>query len=204
MASQMNDKTNRMYKRNGFGPPLLVCDKLLEVAHKLTPNAELEDMMLFFWGKDPSAARRPAFDIAPCLLGAGVSDYTRVQTIFEGMLGFLRIAQRPELCLKSQPPGLISLQKMVWVDGQYDRCSKRVTVWMPQGLADRDDVQMVADTLAHEIAHHYLLTENDEFGRKVSNEVLTDVAAVWIGFGSVMVAARQKRASIYEYMNEQA
>jgi len=160
--------------------------------------AKLLDMVVLLWGKDPSSARRPPFDISPCLRGEGVSDDNRVHTLFEGMLGFLRIDPRPDLCLKPQATGLVRGQSAHWVAGQYDQRSKLITVWMPEHLTTRDDVSLVAGTLAHEVAHHYLSTRNDELAREAANEILTDVAAVWIGFGSVMGGARQKFAAVYK------
>ena len=69
------------------------------------------------------------------------------------------------------------------IELEYGR--KKVFIEISEEILKFEDA--ILAILAHEITHEYLYINNISFSNKYENEILTDIAAIFLGFGKLMI-----------------
>ncbi len=81
--------------------------------------------------------------------------------------------------------GINKLEKNVGGHINSEHGKKQVFIEISEGTLKFKDA--ILAILAHEITHEYLYVSNVSFSNKYENEILTDIAAIFLGFGKLML-----------------
>jgi hypothetical protein len=81
--------------------------------------------------------------------------------------------------------GINKLEKNIGGHIDYEHGKKQVFIEISEGTLKFEDA--ILAILAHEITHEYLYVNNVSFNNKYENEILTDIAAIFLGFGKLML-----------------
>jgi DNA-directed RNA polymerase subunit RPC12/RpoP len=81
--------------------------------------------------------------------------------------------------------GINKLEKNVGGHIETEHGKKQVFIEISEEILKFKDA--VLAILAHEITHKYLYVNNVSFSNKYENEILTDIAAIFLGFGKLML-----------------
>lgn len=65
-------------------------------------------------------------------------------------------------------------------------------------LKESYSLNTIISILAHEISHYFLYSRNIKLDDVLENEILTDVCAIYLGFGSFMIDGYEKKITHYD------
>ena len=78
------------------------------------------------------------------------------------------------------------------IAGSYNNESKKITL----EITTYSNLDRVISTLAHECTHHLLLGNKIELKNRNDNEILTDITAIYLGFGDYFYRAYKDESRI--------
>jgi hypothetical protein len=117
--------------------------------------------------------------------------FAAVQTMFERVCGYMDVSPNIvslRVCAESNRPEMVneSGHALATAAGTYAEGTSRFIILLDQAQFSRP--MEVVGTMAHELAHLRTLGEN-RTGDSYDNELLTDLTAVYFGFGIFLATA---------------